>query len=33
MDAHIDMYRTSNSNYPELQWISVTSYTVNGPIS
>ena len=26
------MYSTSNSNYPQLKWVSVTSYTVNGPI-
>jgi len=27
------MCRTSNSNYPQLKWISVTFYTVNGPMS
>lgn len=27
------MYNTSNSNCPQLKWISVTSYTVNDPIS
>lgn len=27
------MYSASNSNYPELKWISVKSCTVNGPIN
>lgn len=33
MDLYIYMYSTYNSNYPQLKWISVTFYTVNGPIS